>query len=66
MRETVKLQCQECNRIMRVSASALDPRCKCGSVDWEVVDQFISPRTASRSEQHARYIDCGPASWDDR
>jgi hypothetical protein len=21
---------------------------------------------ASRDEQHARYIDCGPAAWDDR
>jgi len=21
---------------------------------------------ASREEQHARYIDCGPAAWDDR
>jgi|HubBroStandDraft_2_1064218.scaffolds.fasta_scaffold02174_5 hypothetical protein len=23
-------------------------------------------RHASRAEQHARYIDCGPAAWDDR
>ena len=23
-------------------------------------------RTASRSEQHARYIDCGPQAWDDQ
>jgi hypothetical protein len=23
-------------------------------------------RTASREEQHARYIDCGPNNWDDR
>ena len=23
-------------------------------------------RKASREEQHARYIDCGPAAWDDR
>lgn len=23
-------------------------------------------RVASRAEQHARYIDCGPAAWDDR
>ncbi len=23
-------------------------------------------RIASREEQHARYIDCGPANWDDR
>lgn len=23
-------------------------------------------RYASREEQHARYIDCGPANWDDR
>lgn len=21
---------------------------------------------ASRDEQHARYLDCGPANWDDR
>lgn len=25
-----------------------------------------NPRVASRAEQHARYIDCGPANWDDR
>lgn len=23
-------------------------------------------RHASRAEQHARYIDCGPGAWDDR
>ena len=23
-------------------------------------------KSASRAEQHARYIDCGPANWDDR
>ncbi len=23
-------------------------------------------RYASRSEQHARYIDCGPSNWDDK
>lgn len=23
-------------------------------------------RYASRAEQYARYIDCGPAAWDDR
>lgn len=23
-------------------------------------------RIASREEQHARYIDCGPAAWDDK
>ena len=24
------------------------------------------PRRASRAEQRARYIDCGPQAWDDR
>jgi hypothetical protein len=24
------------------------------------------PKPASRTEQHARYIDCGPSNWDDR
>lgn len=23
-------------------------------------------RHASREEQHGRYLDCGPAAWDDR
>lgn len=23
-------------------------------------------RNASKAEQHARYIDCGPGAWDDR
>jgi hypothetical protein len=26
----------------------------------------VSERKASRSEQHARYLDCGPGNWDDR
>lgn len=25
-----------------------------------------TPRAASKSEQHGRYIDSGPAAWDDR
>ena len=25
-----------------------------------------APRNASREDQHARYIDCGPQAWDDR
>lgn len=24
------------------------------------------PKTASREEQNARYLDCGPPNWDDR
>lgn len=24
------------------------------------------PKVASREEQHARYLDCGPQNWDDR
>ena len=28
--------------------------------------QFGHERYASRQEQHARYIDCGPQNWDDR
>lgn len=31
-----------------------------GSID---VDDY--QRVASRAEQHARYLDCGPAAWDD-
>lgn len=26
----------------------------------------IADRVATREEQHARYIDCGPQAWDDR
>lgn len=26
----------------------------------------LKPRIATRAEQHARYIDCGPSNWDDR
>ena len=33
------------------------------------LSRYKPPRTAqasaSRSEQHARYIDCGPGAWDD-
>jgi hypothetical protein len=28
--------------------------------------QRAASRVASRAEQHARYIDCGPQNWDDR
>jgi hypothetical protein len=28
--------------------------------------QTRKPRHASRAEQHARYLDCGPLAWDDR
>jgi hypothetical protein len=27
---------------------------------------YYRPRYASRAEQRARYIDCGPQAWDDR
>lgn len=30
------------------------------------VDPSSVSRHASREEQHARYIDCGPLNWDDR
>lgn len=26
----------------------------------------VRPYKASREEQHARYLDCGPGAWDDR
>jgi hypothetical protein len=26
----------------------------------------LKPRCATREEQRARYLDCGPAAWDDR
>lgn len=26
----------------------------------------VQPKSASRTEQAARYLDCGPAAWDDR
>jgi len=26
----------------------------------------VVERKASRDEQHSRYLDCGPAAWDDR
>lgn len=28
--------------------------------------RVVRERYASREEQHARYIDCGPSNWDDR
>jgi hypothetical protein len=27
---------------------------------------YVAAEHASREEQHARYIDCGPQAWDDR
>lgn len=36
----------------------------------EAVECVLVPREdngrASRAEQHARYLDCGPQAWDDR
>lgn len=26
----------------------------------------VKEKVATRDEQHARYIDCGPGAWDDR
>lgn len=35
----VKLECFECHKKWRVSPNARDPHCpRCGSVDWDVVD----------------------------
>jgi len=30
------------------------------------VKRRLKAQGASREEQHARYIDCGPGAWDDR
>jgi hypothetical protein len=41
-------------------------QCKrCAQPDAPVRDSR-GERIASAEEQHARYIDCGPAAWDDR
>lgn len=54
----VKLQCQECGRMKSVSPDAVDPRCKCGSVDLEVAsddstyyEDAMARKTGSTVEQ---------------
>lgn len=64
--------CAICSGILEqlgMLGNRLHLRCRdCG------MDQLIkvarAPRrrknVASREEQHARYLDCGPSAWDDR
>ena len=42
--------------------------CRPGTCDRFTWDPEREPkrRVASREEQHGRYLDCGPAAWDDR
>ena len=39
----IRLVCNECSRTWKVSPNAADPRCKCGSVDWDVEDDYTPP-----------------------
>lgn len=61
--------CDRCTRerARRAAQAASKPM-------WAAVDKqraagirFVAPkRTATRKQQHATYLDCGPGAWDDR
>lgn len=55
--------CDRCikERLRRATQSALDPR-----NNPHPKRATRRGRAASRADQHARYIDCGPQAWDDR
>ena len=53
------IRCVQCQATTsKVYASKHDGLCKACAQPSETI--------ASREEQNARYIDCGPAAWDDR
>jgi len=49
-------QCYRCKGIRNNPVSVLPKKSR----------QRKTNHNASRAEQYARYIDCGPANWDDR
>jgi hypothetical protein len=65
--KTANCQCARCvkERARRAAQSAST------TARYELgIDHLRKPkrrqRVATREEQHARYIDCGPGAWDDR
>jgi hypothetical protein len=60
-------RCIDCgNSTSKQYARAHGGQCKrCAQPD-AVARDSRGERIASAEEQHARYIDCGPANWDDR
>jgi hypothetical protein len=55
--------CRTCHGLTsKAYARAHDGQCKSCAEPTDSQGQKI----ASANEQHARYIDCGPAAWDDR
>ena len=57
--------CSRCirERNRRAEQSAADPRKQHYNAPKP---RRARERRATREEQHARYIDCGPGAWDDR
>jgi len=56
--------CVECGRNTTTKhARGHEGLCKACVTGY--IEELAGP-SASREEQHARYIDCGPAAWDDR
>lgn len=60
--KTANCECTRCvkERTRRAAQSAANAQPK------PVRYRAPRERVASREEQHARYIDCGPQAWDDR
>lgn len=61
--------CKRCDneRIRRSNFRAGDPRTFRAVSDYKpLARRRRRTNVASREEQNARYIDCGPQAWDDR
>lgn len=62
------IKCKTCGQpTSKKYAQTHDGECKRCINDPERYDNDSQGnRIASREEQHARYIDCGPQAWDDK
>ena len=60
--------CKRCvkEKARRTAQSQNDPRRMASAFKKLKTRKTPREKIASREEQHARYIDCGPAAWDDR
>jgi hypothetical protein len=69
------------NLVEKIMKHSYQPGCECPRCSRECARRIAQslqsvpkprpvyrnkPRNASRSEQYARYLDCGPQAWDDR
>lgn len=62
--KTANCQCERCTKErLRRLGQAVNSQLSVAKVR---TPKPAALKQASREEQHARYIDCGPGAWDDR